>query len=131
MVTFSRLGTTMPALVPVGTLVRTIDGTQTFLVAADATAPGWNQIQNGYIIGIGVACLDIPVVAQASGTCGNVQAASITMLASALSGIDAVLNTALIVKRGECRVGFCVQGSVSRFHGKSIASNAVGGWVCC
>ena len=114
MVTFSRFGTTMPALVPVGTLVRTIDGTQTFSVAADATAPGWNQIQNGYIIGIGVACLDIPVVAQASGTCGNVQAASITMLASALSGIDAVLNTAAFVNGVNAELDFAFR---VRFQG--------------
>jgi uncharacterized phage protein gp47/JayE len=80
-----------------GTLVRTTDGTQTFSVTQDATAPGWNQIQNGYIIGIGVASLDIPVVAQVAGTCGNVQAASITVLASALSGVDAVLNAAAFV----------------------------------
>jgi uncharacterized phage protein gp47/JayE len=93
-VTFSRFNSTVPALVPVGALVRTVDGSQTFAVTNDATAPGWNQAQNGYLIGAGVTALDVPVVAQTPGTPGNVQAASITVLASALSSIDSVLNTA-------------------------------------
>jgi len=93
-VTFSRFNSSVPALVPVGALARTTDGTQTFAVTEDATAPGWNQAQNGYVIGIGVANLDVPVVAQTAGIGGNVQAAAITVLASALSGIDSVLNAA-------------------------------------
>jgi uncharacterized phage protein gp47/JayE len=58
------------------------------------TAPGWNQTQNGYLIGVGIAALDVPVVALTAGTSGNVQATSISVLASALSGIDNVTNTA-------------------------------------
>jgi uncharacterized phage protein gp47/JayE len=96
-VTFSRFNSSVPALVPVGAVARTTDGTQTFAVTEDATAPGWNQAQNGYVIGIGVTSLDVPVVAQAAGTSGNVQAAAITVLASALSGIDSVLNAAPLV----------------------------------
>lgn len=93
-VTFSRFNSSAPALVPAGALVRTTDGSQTFAVTEDATAPGWNQTQNGYVIGIGVTALDVPVVAQVAGTCGNVQAATISVLASALSGVDSVLNAA-------------------------------------
>lgn len=93
-VTFSRFNSSVPALVPIGALARTTDGTQTFAVTEDATAPGWNQAQNGYVIGIGVANLDVLVVAQTAGIGGNVQAAAITVLASALSGIDSVLNAA-------------------------------------
>jgi uncharacterized phage protein gp47/JayE len=92
-VTFSRFNTSVPALVPVGALVRTGDGTQTFAVTEDTTASAWNQAQNGYVIGIGVTALQVPVVAQTAGTGGNVQVGSITVLASALSGIDGVLNT--------------------------------------
>jgi len=93
-VTFSRFNSSVPALVPVGALVRTTGGTETFAVAEDATVPEWNRAQSGYVIGIGVTALGVPVVAQTAGTCGNVQAASITVLASALSGIDSVLNAA-------------------------------------
>jgi uncharacterized phage protein gp47/JayE len=77
--------------------VRTADGTQTFAVTNDVTASGWNQAQNGYLVGVGVTALDVPVVAQTAGTSGNVQAASITVVASALSSIDSVLNTAAFV----------------------------------
>jgi uncharacterized phage protein gp47/JayE len=91
-VTFSRFNSSAPALAPVGALVRTADGTQTFAVTDDATAPGWNQTQNGYVIGVGITGLDVPVVALTAGTSGNVQAASISVLASALSGIDSVKN---------------------------------------
>ncbi len=77
--------------------MRTTDGSQTFVVTEDATAPGWNQAQNGYVIGVGVTSLDVLVVAQIAGTCGNVQAAAISVLASALSGIDSVLNAAAFV----------------------------------
>jgi uncharacterized phage protein gp47/JayE len=96
-VTFSRFNSSVPALVPIGALARTTDGTQTFAVTEDATAPGWNQAQNGYVIGIGITSLGVPVVAQTAGTGGNVQAAAITVLASALSGIDSVLNAAPFV----------------------------------
>lgn len=93
-VTFTRLNSSVPALIPVGALVRTADGSQTFAVTADATALGWSQPQSGYVIGTGIGSLVVPVVAQTAGTCGNVQAGSISVLASALSGVDGVLNPA-------------------------------------
>ena len=96
-VTFSRFDSSIPALVPIGALARTADGTQSFAVAEDPTVPGWNQAQNGYVLGVGVSSLDVPVVAQTAGTCGNVQATAISVLASALVGIDSVLNAAPFV----------------------------------
>ncbi len=96
-VTFSRFNSGVPALVPVGALVRTTDGSQTFAVTEDATAPGWDQSQNGYVIGVGITSLDVLVVAQVAGICGNVQVAAISVLASALPGIDSVLNSAAFV----------------------------------
>jgi uncharacterized phage protein gp47/JayE len=91
-VTFSRFNSSVPALIPIGALVRTSDGTETFTVTEDSTAPGWSQAQNGYVIGVGIASLDVPVVAQTVGTPGNVQAGAISILASALSSVDGVLN---------------------------------------
>jgi uncharacterized phage protein gp47/JayE len=96
-VTFSRFNTSVPALVPVGALVRTTDGTQTFSVTEDSTDSAWNQAQNGYVIGIGISAIQVPVVAQTAGTGGNVQVGSITVLASALSGVDSVLNATAFV----------------------------------
>ncbi len=94
MVTFSRFNTSVPAIVPIGTLVRTADGTQTFEVVQDTAPSGWSQTQSAYVLGTGVAAIDIPVVAQTPGMCGNVQAAAVSVLATALSGVDSVLNAA-------------------------------------
>lgn len=91
-VTFSRYNASATALVPTGTLVRTVDGSQTFAVTASPSAAGWNANLSGYLLSAGVASLDIPVVAQVAGTCGNVQAGSITVLATALAGVDTVNN---------------------------------------
>jgi len=95
-VTFSRFTPTVAALVPAGALVRTGDGTQTYAVTIDTANPAWSAGQNGYLLAAGVAALSVPVVAQVSGDAGNVQAGSITLLATALPGIDTVTNAAAL-----------------------------------
>jgi phage-related baseplate assembly protein len=91
-VTFSRITPTLAALVPAGALVRTADGTQTFSVLADTTHPAWAGASNGYVIASGLASLDLPVTALVPGNTGNVQADAISLLASAVPGIDSVSN---------------------------------------
>jgi uncharacterized phage protein gp47/JayE len=93
-VTFTRFTTIGTALVPVGSLVRTSDGTQTFVVSVDTTNTSWNAGQNGYVMASTAATMDAPVTAQVAGSAGNVQAGVITLLASAIPGIDAVGNAA-------------------------------------
>jgi len=92
MVTFSRFTATSAAFVPVGTLVRTADGTQTFAVTADTALAAWVAASNGYAVTPGTVSLKVPVAAQVAGTIGNVQAGSISLLASAIPGIDSVTN---------------------------------------
>ena len=91
-VTFSRFTPTALALIPAGAMVRTADGTQTFVVTADTLLAAWEAASNGYFIAAGVATLDVPVAAQTPGACGNVQAGTITLLASAIPGVDSVNN---------------------------------------
>ena len=91
-VTFSRFTPGMPALIPVGALVRTADGTQTFAVVADTALVSWSNVSNGYVVPASAASLDVPVTAQTPGSAGNVQSATITLLASAMPGIDSVNN---------------------------------------
>jgi phage-related baseplate assembly protein len=91
-VTFSRFSPMMPALIPAGALVRTADGAQTFKVSMDTANTAWVSASNGYLVAASAASLDVPVVAQASGGAGNVQAGVVSLLASALPGIDAVSN---------------------------------------
>ena len=93
-VTFSRYTPTAPALVPAGALVRTSDGSQTFAVEIDTTNPAWTAASNGYAVAAGQPSVAVPVVAQTAGGAGNVQLGAITLLASAIPGIDMVANGA-------------------------------------
>lgn len=90
--TFSRFTPGMAALIPAGALVRTADGSQTYTVVADATQTTWSAVSNGYVVPVGIASLDVPVMAQTQGAAGNVLAGAISLLASALPGIDSVNN---------------------------------------
>lgn len=91
---FSRFTPTLPALIPAGTTIRTADGSQTFFVPTDISNPAWNAAQSGYVIGAGISGIMLPITANAPGASGNVQTASITLLASAIAGVDIVTNPA-------------------------------------
>ncbi len=93
-VTFSRLTPTLPALIQPGALVRTSDAAETFAVAGDFAHPLWDSGQGGYVLPAGTASADLPVVAETAGISGNVQAGTVSLLASALPGVDAVINSA-------------------------------------
>jgi uncharacterized phage protein gp47/JayE len=93
-VTFSRYTPTMVALVPAGALVKTADGAQTFSVTVDTTNTAWAPALNGYTIASGQSALTVPIAAQTPGSAGNVLAGSITLLATAIPGVDMVTNSA-------------------------------------
>jgi len=93
-VTFSRFNSNIASLVPTGSLVKSVDGSQVFTVIGDIAATGWSEALNGYLINVGANEIDIPVVAAVSGTTGNVQAGAISMLATAIAGVDKVSNSA-------------------------------------
>lgn len=90
--TFSRFTPTNSALVPLGTQVRTADGMLSFDVAQDSMNACWNASLGGYLIPAGVAGVTVPVVAGVAGISGNVQANTITLISTALSGVDTVTN---------------------------------------
>jgi uncharacterized phage protein gp47/JayE len=92
-VTFSRYTPTMAALIPTGTSVTTSDSTTQFTVGTDSTNPAWNASQNGYLLGVGVASVTVPVTATVTGSAGNVLAGTISLITSALPGIDTATNT--------------------------------------
>jgi uncharacterized phage protein gp47/JayE len=91
-VTVSRYTPTLTALVSVGALVRTADGTQTFSITADSSIPSFSSTQSGYVLAAGVGSLDVPVVAVNPGVSGNVQIGAISLLATAMPGVDTVTN---------------------------------------
>jgi len=96
-VTFGRFVAAGSAVVPLGTVVRTSDGTQSFTVAGDVTVPGFSAALGGYPLAPGVASVTVPVVASAAGAAGNVQANAISLIAAALPGVDTVSNAGALV----------------------------------
>jgi uncharacterized phage protein gp47/JayE len=93
-VTFSRYTAMSSSLIPVGALVRTGDGMLTFVVTSAETNSVWNAELNGYTISPGVSSLTVPVVAQVAGGTGNVLANTISLIATAIPGVDLVTNSA-------------------------------------
>lgn len=91
---FSRLVPSVAAFIPVGVNLKTADGTQIFTVTSGGGSPAWNPDRNGYDVGSGIPSVSLPVSAQLPGLPGNVQANTITVLATAVPGIDAVTNPA-------------------------------------
>jgi len=91
-VTVARFTSTSSALVPVGAVFLTSDGTQSFAVTTNASNSFWNG--SGYTIPAGTSSASLPVQAVTIGTGGNVAANTVTLLGQAISGIDTVNNPA-------------------------------------
>ena len=92
--TFSRFTPTLAALIPLGATLRSSDGSKSFTVVQDSTNAAWSASQNGYVLGAGISSVSAPIQAIASGSAGNVQPGAITLLATAIPGIDTVTNFA-------------------------------------
>jgi uncharacterized phage protein gp47/JayE len=86
---FSAQGTT--SLTP-GTIVRTGDGAQSFTILTDPTNPAFAAATQTYVLGDGIATISVPVQAVTPGVEGNVQAGAVSLMASAVPGIDTVIN---------------------------------------
>lgn len=91
-VTFSRFAANLAAVVPVGTLVKTGDGSLIFSVTADQTNSIWQPNSSAYVLPGGVASADMPVICTSGGSAGNVLAGTITVIAASLPGVDQVNN---------------------------------------
>lgn len=93
-VTFARFTPTYQAVIPVGAVIQTADGTQQFTVIADATQSAWNAALNGYVIAASVSSAVVTVQAVNAGTVTNVLANTITVLTQAIQYVDTVTNAA-------------------------------------
>ena len=91
-VVFSRITPGFVASIPIGSQVKTADGTQTFAVLADPTNPAYSPAANAYSLAAASSSIALPVQALTPGSSGNVQAGLISLLASAIPGVDAVTN---------------------------------------
>lgn len=92
-VTFSRFTSTAQAVVPVGAVVLTTDGTQSFTVILDTTNPAYNAGLGGYVIAASVASADVTVQAVNAGVLGNVTAAQISLINAPIPYVDTVTNS--------------------------------------
>jgi uncharacterized phage protein gp47/JayE len=78
----------------VGATVQTSDGSQNFTVTADTTNTSYSSSLNGYTLPAAVATIAVPVVNTVKGAAGNVQAGTISVMTSPVTGIDYVINNA-------------------------------------
>jgi uncharacterized phage protein gp47/JayE len=91
-VLFSRITPGLIASIPVGATVKTADGTQTFAVLADPTNQAYVAATASYTLAAAASSIALSMQATTAGTAGNVQAGLISMLASAIPGVDGVTN---------------------------------------
>ncbi|MCB5944112.1 baseplate J/gp47 family protein [Acidocella sp. KAb 2-4] len=91
-VTFSRFTPSVAALVPVGTQVSAVGNGQGFVVVADAGNAAYSAANNGYQLAAGIASVTATVAALVPGSAGNVQPDAISVVNSAIAGVDVVSN---------------------------------------
>ncbi len=95
-VTFSRFSPVVSAFIPVGAIVSSVTNSQSFSVTADAANAAFSEANGGYTLASGLASLSVSVVASVAGSAGNVQSGAITMMRSAVAGVDTVTNPAAL-----------------------------------
>ena len=95
-ITFSRFTPTISAFIPVGTVVSIATNTHSFQVIGDPTNTAYNATEGGFTLAAGIASLNVLVTASTPGSAGNVQPGAISMLSSAVPGIDTVSNGAAL-----------------------------------
>lgn len=91
-VTFARFTPSIAAFIPVGTNVSVPGSTATFMVVADTTNAAYNAATAGFTLAAGVASLTVTVVSNIAGSAANVQSGAISVIGTALPGIDTVTN---------------------------------------
>jgi uncharacterized phage protein gp47/JayE len=96
-VTFSRFTPLAQAVIPLGALVQTLDGSQQYAVIEDDGNPAWSAALQGYIIAAGIASATVPVQAVTAGSGGNVVPGSIVTMGQAIGGVDTVTNANALV----------------------------------
>ena len=113
-VTFSRFSSALPANIPVGTSVKTSDGSVSFSVVENTAASTWNAVVSAYELPAGVSSADVTVMCAVAGTVGNVMAGTIATIASSLPGVDQVTNASPFTDALDAESD---QALRTRFHG--------------
>src|SRR5574337_1002717 len=91
-VTFSRYTATNQAVIAIGAIVQTADGTQKYAVTVDTTNPAYSAGLGGYVMAPGTATVTVPVAATVAAAAGNAAPGAINTLGQAIPGVDTVTN---------------------------------------
>jgi uncharacterized phage protein gp47/JayE len=94
-VTYSRFTATNSALIPIGSLVGSADGSQQLTVTIDTANATYNATLGGYLVPAGTSSVTVPVIALAAGLAGNALIGMVTVIVGSISGIDTVTNAAV------------------------------------
>jgi uncharacterized phage protein gp47/JayE len=92
-VTYSRFTPTNSALIPIGSLVGSTDGSQQYAVTIDVTNPLYSASLSGYLVPAGTASATVPVIASTAGAAGNALIGTVTVVVGSISGVDTVTNS--------------------------------------
>jgi hypothetical protein len=91
-VTFSRFSPGQQAVIPVGAVVQTSDGTQQYAVTLDTTNAAYSATLGGYAIAAGTSSVSVTVQALNAGSQGDAAAGAINTLGQAITYVDTVTN---------------------------------------
>lgn len=91
-VTFARFTPTAQAIVPLGSIVQTADGTQQYVVIADTAQAAFVASSGGYVLPPSTASVTATVQAITGGTIANAAAGAVNTLGQSISGVDTVVN---------------------------------------
>ena len=94
LVTFSRFSPTQQATIYPGVTVQTTDGAIKFAVTVDTSNPHYDAGVVGYVIPVGTASVTVPVQSTSSSLNSNVVTGLVTVMTSAIPGVDTVTNAA-------------------------------------
>lgn len=106
LVTFARMTATNQAVIPVGTVIQSSDGTQQFIINADTTNAAYSATVisgGGFIIPASTTSITVTATSITAGpsgypdATGNVSANTITSLTQAIQYVDTVNNAAAFV----------------------------------
>jgi Baseplate J-like protein len=93
-VTFARYSAGQQAVVPVGSTIKTTDGTQSFVLVADTGQEAYLPSAYAYIIPVGVVSITATVQNSAVGVAGNIIAGALGLVTSNIPYVDTVTNAA-------------------------------------
>jgi hypothetical protein len=93
-VTFARYSAGQQAIIPVGSMIKTTDGTQSFKLVADTAQEAYLATAYAYVIPAGVVSITATVQNSSVGVAGNIIAGALGLVTSNIPYVDTVTNAA-------------------------------------